>query len=64
MIGQVESYSDAKRYGFIRGDDGRKYYVSRGNIDKNRVPSGVLHPGNTVEFNTGEGNKAFNVKYL
>lgn len=64
MIGRVESYSDAKSYGFIRGDDGRKYYVSRGNIDKNRIPSRVLHPGSTVEFYTGEGNKAFKVRYL
>lgn len=64
MIGQVESYSDARRWGFIRGDDMRRYYVSRGNIDKKSIPSGTLHPGSTVEFNVGEGNRAFNVRYL
>lgn len=64
MIGQVKSYSDAKGWGFIRGDDGRRYYVSRGNISREKIPSGTLYPGYTVEFNAGEGNKAFNVRYL
>lgn len=64
MIGQVESYSSAKNWGFIRGDDGRRYYIPRGNINRQSIPSGALAPGDTVEFQTGEGNKAFNVGYL
>lgn len=64
MMGKVESYSAAKNWGFIRGDDGRRYYVSRGNIDRERIPSGALSAGYGVEFSTGEGNKAINVRYL
>lgn len=64
MMGKVESYSAAKNWGFIRGDDGRRYYISRGNINRERIPSGALNAGCSVEFNTREGNKAFNVRYI
>lgn len=64
MMGKVESYSAAKNWGFIRGDDGRRYYVSRGNINRERVPSRALSAGCSVEFSTGEGNKALNVRYI
>ena len=64
MLGKVESFNDAKGWGFIRGDDGRRYYVSRGNISRDKIPSRTLSSGYSVEFSTGEGNKAFNVGYL
>lgn len=63
MLGKVESYSDSKGWGFIRGDDGRRYYVSRGGINKQSIPSGSLYAGCTVEFRTGEGNRVHNVGY-
>lgn len=61
MIGKVESYNPKKGFGFIRGDDGIKYFVPYCNIS---TPSGRLLPDYTVEFNTGAGNKAYNVRYL
>lgn len=65
MIGKVENYSPRKGYGFIMGDDGKRYYVSSGNIDKNNIRSGQLASGYTVSFNTGKaGNKAYDVRYL
>ncbi len=64
MIGKVESYSAAKNWGFIRGDDMRRYYVSKGNINRESIPSRALSVGCSVEFSTGEGNKALNVRYI
>lgn len=61
MLGQVESYNPKKGYGFIRGDDGKKYFVPYCNV---KTASGSLESGYTVDFNAGEGNKAFNVRYL
>lgn len=65
MIGRVESYNPRKGYGFIMGDDGRRYYISSGNIDRNSIRSGSLVSGYGVIFNTGKiGNKAYDVRYL
>ena len=65
MIGRVESYNPRKGYGFIQGDDGRRYYVSSGNINKNSIRSGSLSSGYCVSFNTEKiGNKAYDVSYL
>lgn len=61
MFGKVESYDTRKGYGFIRGDDNRRYFVPYCNVN---TRSGGLLPGYSVEFNTGEGNKAFNVRLL
>lgn len=61
MLGKVENYDPKKGYGFIRGDDGKKYFVPYCNVN---TVSGILSAGYTVEFNIGQGNKAFNVRYL
>lgn len=61
MIGKVEMYNPKKGYGFIRGDDGRKYFVPYCSV---KTRSSTLEAGYTVEFNQGEGNKALNVRYL
>lgn len=63
MLGKVENYSNSKNWGFILGDDGRRYYVSKGKINKESIPSGTLQKGCTVEFRTGEGNRAYGVSY-
>lgn len=65
MLGKVENYDPKKGYGFIRGDDGKRYYVSSGNIDRSSVRSKCLASGYSVSFNIGEvGNKAYDVRYL
>lgn len=62
MLGKVESYSSKKGYGFIAGDDGRKYFVPYCNV---RTRSGELIRGYQVEFNTEKiGNRAYNVRYI
>ena len=61
MFGKVETYNTKKGFGFIRGDDGMKYFVPYCNVE---TVSGGLLPGYQVEFNTGSGNKAYNVRYL
>ena len=61
MIGKVESYDAKKGYGFIRGDDGKRYFVPYINV---KTRSGSLIAGYTVDFNTGDGNKAMNVRLL
>ena len=61
MLGKVENYDPKKGYGFIHGDDGKKYFVPYCSVN---TASGSLSAGYTVEFNTGEGNRAFNVRYL
>lgn len=61
MLGKVFTYSSRKGWGFIYGDDGRRYYVSRGNV---RTRSGSLTAGYAVEFSRGEGNRAVNVRYI
>ena len=50
-----------KGFGFISGDDGRDYSVPYCNV---KTASGSLVAGYTVEFNTGDGNRAMNVRYL
>jgi len=50
MIGKVESYDAKKGYGFIRGDDGKRYFVPYVNV---KTASGSLMAGYTVDFNTG-----------
>ncbi len=50
-----------KGFGFISGDDGRDYFVPYCNV---KTASGSLVAGYTVEFNTGDGNRAMNVRYL
>ncbi len=60
MLGKVSTYDSRKGWGFIHGDDGRRYYVSQGNIS---LPSRCLYPGYTVEFSVREGNRALNVRY-
>lgn len=61
MIGKVEKYDRRRGFGFINGDDGKKYFVPYCSV---KTQSGVLEPGCTVEFNVGEGNKALNVRYF
>ena len=61
MIGRVESYSPRKGYGFIMGDDGKKYFVPYCNV---KTVSGSLAAGYAVTFNTGAGNKAYDVRFL
>lgn len=61
MIGKVKTYDPKKGYGFITGDDGREYFVPYCNV---KTASGSLSAGYTVEFNTGAGNKALNVRLL
>ena len=59
MIGKVEKYNRQKGFGFIRGDDGKRYFVPNCNV---KTRSRALNAGTTVEFNIGEGNKALNVR--
>ena len=61
MLGKVKRYDPKKGFGFIRGDDGREYFVPWCNV---RTASKSLVAGYTVEFNTGDGNRAMNVRYL
>lgn len=61
MIGKVENYNPKKGYGFILGDDGRKYFVPYCNV---KTASGSLSAGYTVEFSRGDGNRAMNVRLL
>lgn len=61
MLGKVRKYDPKKGFGFISGDDGRDYFVPYCNV---KTASGSLVAGYTVEFNTGDGNRAMNVRYL
>lgn len=45
MYGKVSRFE--KGWGFIQGDNGKRYYVSSGEI---RVPSGILAVGSHVDF--------------
>ena len=47
MFGKVDSFDSKKRYGFILGDDGRRYFVHSGSIN---IPSGNLDRGYMVSF--------------
>jgi cold shock CspA family protein len=60
MKGAVESYDLARRYGFIRGEDGLRYVVH--STDIARPP---LRPGELVVFhprNTPRGLQAIKVR--
>ena len=61
MMGKVSKYNSKEGWGFICGDDRRRYYVSQGNVC---TRSGSLAAGYTVEFSRGEGNRALNVRYI
>ncbi len=52
MHGKVIRFG--KGWGFIRGDDDRRYYVKSGDI---RVPSGFLATGSQVEFRPTTNDK-------
>lgn len=52
MFGKVSSFG--KGYGFIRGDDGRRYYVRSGDVC---VPSGILTAGSHVDFRPGTNDR-------
>lgn len=47
MIGKVVAYYPERSYGFIQGDDGKKYFVSSGEV---RMASRVPKKGCTAEF--------------
>lgn len=62
MIGVVKKYNQQKKYGFISGDDGKKYFFHESEI---RIPSKSLSAGYTVQFETADGypnSKALNVR--
>lgn len=61
MIGKVIKFDSKMRYGFIKGDDGVKYFVHSSDIN---IPSGNLDKGSTVCFTQSKnewGPKALNV---
>lgn len=64
MIGKVETYNSRRGFGFILGDDGKRYFVPYCNV---KTASGALAGGYTVEFLAGRneyGYVASNVRML
>lgn len=62
MFGKVVAYYPDKGYGFIQGDDGKKYFAPCSEV---KTASGVLEKGYTAEFTLPtSGNRAYNVRYL
>ena len=61
MIGKVEKYYPQRGFGFIIGDDGKKYFAPYCNV---KTASKSLSAGYTVQFNIGSGNNALNVRLL
>jgi len=63
MEGTVKWFNDAKGYGFIKGEDGKEYFVH-----KNALPPGVfLKENDAVSFDptdSDRGVQAKNVKKL
>lgn len=62
IYGRVEAFDRKKRYGFITGDDGRKYFVHSNDIN---VPSKSLDSGYSVIFTPAcreRGYRAENVE--
>ncbi len=57
MYGKVSRFE--KGWGFILGDNGRRYYVSGGEI---RVPSGILAVGSHVEFHPSVNDRGYAAK--
>jgi len=56
MLGKVESYNSKKGYGFIRGDDGLRYFVPYCNV---KTRSGSLDAGYQVEFTGGRNERGY-----
>lgn len=56
IYGRVETFDRQKRWGFIAGDDGRRYYVSSGSIN---VPSKTLDAGYSVVFTATCNNRGY-----
>lgn len=56
IYGRVDTFSREKRWGFITGDDGRRYYVSSSDI---KIPSKALDAGYSVVFTATCGNRGY-----
>lgn len=64
MLGKVEQFDNKKRYGFISGDDGRRYFVHASNV---KTPSGSLEKGYMVSFTATTNNRGYaavNVNFM
>ncbi len=62
--GKVKWYNDAKGYGFIETKEGQDVFVHRSGLSVSYLG---LEPGQTVEFQTKNGEKglvAFDVKLI
>lgn len=65
MIGKVKEYNPARRFGYIKGDDGEEYFFHQSEI---KTPSGSISKGYTVQFSPSrEGfpkRRALNVNFF
>lgn len=63
MRGEVKFYNWKKRYGFIKGEDGKDYFVHMTGITRGTR----IYEGDKVEFDVEEGEKgpkAVNVRKI
>jgi cold shock protein len=63
MEGTVKFFNDAKRFGFIAGDDGKEYFVHASGLKEGTN----IREGDKVKFDVTEGErgpKAENVEKL
>ena len=61
MKGTVKFFNEAKRFGFISGEDGKEYFVHESALEEGTS----LQENDSVEFEVEEGDrgpKAVNVK--
>lgn len=56
IYGRVDTFNREKHWGFISGDDGRRYYVSSSDIN---IPSKALDAGYAVVFTPTCGNRGY-----
>jgi len=57
MKGEVKWFNPRKGYGFIKGEDGKEYFVHQ-----SEIPDGYVHEEDKVEFEEAETEKGLNAK--
>lgn len=56
MFGKVVQFDNAKRYGFIVGDDGTRFYFRASDV---KTPSGYMEKGSSVEFQASTNDRGY-----
>ncbi len=53
MKGKIKFFNEAKKFGFIAGEDGKEYFVHQTGI----VDGSTLREGDAVNFEVEQGDK-------